>query len=171
MDCTLQSPILLCRSPPEGHAGCPSRSLNSGVDAGQWQSSFDVLDFLMARLKGSVLASIALLLSVRIDAFAVESPTVNMIGHGVESCRAWMESRKDGHSAGYGDWLLGYLSGVNLWGPTAGRDLLLHRSGQEMMEWVDKYCRVFPNDEIESAARQLILDLGRRAKEANSSSK
>jgi hypothetical protein len=39
-----------------------------------------------------------------------------------------------------------------------------------MIEWVDKYCSVFPNDEIESAARQLILDLGRRAKESDPSS-
>jgi hypothetical protein len=108
---------------------------------------------------------IALLLSGCAGVFAGEEKTVNMIGHGVESCRAWIDSRKDGHSAGYGDWLLGYLSGVNLWGPTSGRDLLRNRSGQEMIEWVDNYCKAFPDHEIESAARQLILDLGRRAKE------
>jgi hypothetical protein len=124
----------------------------------------------MKRFYGFGFALIAVLLSAHTRAFAVEKRTVNMIGHGVESCGAWMESRKDGDSAGYGDWLLGYLSGVNLWGPTAGRDLLRHRNGQEMIEWVDKYCSVFPNDEIESAARQLILDLGRRAKESDPSS-
>jgi hypothetical protein len=91
---------------------------------------------------------------------------LNVIGHGAESCSAWAESRKDGYSAGYGDWLLGYLSGVNVWGPTAGRDLLRNRNGLELIEWVDKYCNVFPNHEIESAARQLILDLGRRGKES-----
>lgn len=89
--------------------------------------------------------------------------TINAMGHGVESCQAWLEARKDGYSAGYGDWLLGYLGGVNLWGPTSGRDLLLNQNAQEMIEWVDKYCTVFPNEIIESAARQLILDLGRRA--------
>jgi hypothetical protein len=95
-----------------------------------------------------------------------EERTINAIGHGVESCKAWLEARKDGYSAGYGDWLLGYLTGVNLWGPTAGRDLLRNQNPQEMIEWVDKYCNVFPNQIIESAARQLILDLGRRAKES-----
>ena len=40
--------------------------------------------------------------------------TINATGHGVESCKAWLEARKDGYSAGYGDWLLGYLTGVNL---------------------------------------------------------
>ena len=38
--------------------------------------------------------------------------TINATGHGVESCKAWLEARKDGYSAGYGDWLLGYLTGV-----------------------------------------------------------
>jgi hypothetical protein len=61
---------------------------------------------------------------------------------------------------------LGYLTGVNLWGPTSRRDLLRNQNAQEMIEWVDKYCTVFPNDIIESAAHQLILDLGRRAKES-----
>jgi hypothetical protein len=97
--------------------------------------------------------------------------TINAMGHGVESCQAWLEARKDGYSAGYGDWLLGYLTGVNLWGPTNGRDLLRNQKAQEMIEWVDKYCSVFPNELIESAARQLILDLGRRAKEFDTSSR
>jgi hypothetical protein len=92
--------------------------------------------------------------------------TINAMGHGVESCQAWLEARKNGSSAGYGDWLLGYLTGVNLWGPTSGRDLLRNRKAQEMIEWVDKYCTAFPNETIESGARQLILDLGRRAKES-----
>jgi len=97
--------------------------------------------------------------------------TINAIGHGVESCKAWHEARKDGYSTGYGDWLLGYLTGVNLWGPTAGRDLLRNQNAQELIEWVDKYCNVFPNEIIESAARQLILDLGHRAKESDNSSR
>jgi hypothetical protein len=62
-------------------------------------------------------------------------------------------------------------TGVNLWGPTGGRDLLRNQNAQEMIEWVDKYCTVFPKDNIESAARQLILDLGRRAKESDTSSR
>jgi hypothetical protein len=103
--------------------------------------------------------------SVSGSAFANER-TINAMGHGVESCQAWLEARKDGYSAGYGDWLLGYLTGVNLWGPTNDRDLLRNQKAQEMIEWVDKYCSVFPNELIESAARQLILDLGRRAKES-----
>jgi hypothetical protein len=123
----------------------------------------------MSRLTRLTLVCIALLVCVYPSAFAAEEKTVNMIGHGVESCGAWTESRKDGNSAGYGDWLLGYLSAVNLWGPTGGRDLLHNRNGQEMVEWVDKYCNIFPDHEIESAARQLILDLGRRAKEAETS--
>ena len=97
--------------------------------------------------------------------------TINATGHGVKSCKAWLEARKDGYSAGYGDWLLGYLTGVNLWGPTGGRDLLRDRNAQEMIEWVDKYCTVFPKENIKSAARQLILDLGRRAKESDTSSR
>jgi hypothetical protein len=97
--------------------------------------------------------------------------TINAIGHGVEPCKAWLDARKDGYSVGYGDWLLGYLTGVNLWGPTSGRDLLRNQNAQEMIEWVDKYCTVFPNDIIESAARQLVLDLGRRAKESEAPSR
>jgi len=97
--------------------------------------------------------------------------TINAVGHGVEPCKAWLDARKNGYSAGYGDWLMGYLTGVNLWGPTSRRDLLRNQNAQEMIEWIDKYCAVFPNELIESAARQLILDLGRRAKESETSSK
>jgi hypothetical protein len=118
----------------------------------------------MNRFNGLVWALIALLLSVCTAAFAAEERTANMKAMELNLAGPVDGTRKDGHSAGYGNWLLGYLSGVNLWGPTGGRDLLRHRNGQEMIEWVDKFCRVFPNDEIEFAARQLILDLGQRAR-------
>src|ERR1043165_132116 len=91
----------------------------------------------MMRLTGINLACVLLLSAVCDGAVAGEDKTINMLGHGVEPCRAWLESRKDGHSVGYGDLLLGYLSGVNLWGPTGGRDLLRNRTGQEMVEWID----------------------------------
>jgi hypothetical protein len=114
---------------------------------------------------------VAILISGASGPARADEKTINAIGHGVESCKAWLESRKDGYSAGYGDWLLGYLTGVNLWGPTAGRDLLRNQNAKEMIEWVDKYCTIFPDHIIESAARELILDLGRRAKESDSSSR
>jgi hypothetical protein len=114
---------------------------------------------------------VAVLICGTSDPARADERTINAIGHGVEACKAWLESRKDGYSAGYGDWLLGYLTGVNLWGPTGSRDLLRNQNAKEMIEWVDKYCAVFPNDIIESAARQLILDLGRRAKDSDSSSR
>lgn len=123
-----------------------------------------------ADARGTRLLLIANLITVLIGAISgpalADERTINAIGHGVESCRTWLEARKGGYSAGYGDWLLGYLTSVNLWGPTNGRDLLRNQNPQEMIEWVDKYCTVFPNEIIESAARQLILDLGRRAKES-----
>jgi hypothetical protein len=116
---------------------------------------------------GARLLLVAVLIGGALGPAIADERTINAMGHGVESCKAWLEARKDGYSAGYGDWLLGYLTGVNLWGPTSRRDLLRNQNAQEMIEWVDKYCTVFPNDIIESAARQLILDLGRRAKESD----
>jgi hypothetical protein len=71
-----------------------------------------------------VLAYLALLIGAASTPAIADERTINAIGHGVEPCKAWLEARKDGYSAGYGDWLLGYLTGVNLWGPTSGRDLL-----------------------------------------------
>jgi hypothetical protein len=135
-----------------------------------------IFSFVRVRLSGStrplLLANlVAVLVGGASGPALADERTINAIGHGVESCKAWLESRKDGYSAGYGDWLLGYLTGVNLWGPTGGRDLLRNQNAQEMIEWVDKYCTVFPKDNIESAARQLILDLGRRAKESDTSSR
>jgi hypothetical protein len=118
-----------------------------------------------------VLLAVAILIGGPSGPALADERTINAMGHGVESCQAWLEARKDGYSAGYGDWLLGYLTGVNLWGPTSGRDLLRNQNAQEMIEWVDKYCTVFPKDNIESAARQLILDLGRRAKDSDTSSR
>jgi hypothetical protein len=91
--------------------------------------------------------------------------TVLAIGHGTELCGGWTKSRKDGYSAGYGDWLLGYLVGANVWGPTAGRDILRNRMASELIEWVDSYCQEHSDEIIETAARKLVLALGRRARE------
>jgi hypothetical protein len=94
-----------------------------------------------------------------------EERTITAIGQGTELCSAWTESRKDGYSAGYGDWLLGYISGANVWGPTSGRDILRNRNAPELIEWVDGYCQEHPDEVIETAARKLVLALGRRARE------
>jgi hypothetical protein len=94
-----------------------------------------------------------------------EQRTITAIGHGTEICSAWTNSRRDGYSAGYSDWLLGYIVAANVWGPTAGRDLLRRRNATELIEWVDGYCREHPDEIIETVARKLVLALGRRAKE------
>ena len=130
-----------------------------------------IFSFVRARLSGGTrLLLLANLVGYRSPALQVlPLPTREPLTRPameLSLCKAWLEARKDGYSAGYGDWLLGYLTGVNLWGPTGGRDLLRDRNAQEMIEWVDKYCTVFPKENIELAARQLILDLGRRAKES-----
>ena len=82
-----------------------------------------IFSFVPACLSGStrplLLANlVAVLVGGASSPALADERTINAIGHGVESCKAWLEARKDGYSAGYGDWLLGYLTGVNLWGPT-----------------------------------------------------
>ena len=94
-----------------------------------------------------------------------EERTITAIGRGTELCSAWTESRKEDYSAGHGDWLLGYISGANIWGPTAGRDILRNRNAAELIEWVDGYCQEHPDEVSETAARKLVLALGRRARE------
>lgn len=100
-----------------------------------------------------------------VHAAEAEEKAITAIGHGTELCSAWTESRKEGYSARYGDWLLGYIVGANVWGPTAGRDLLRGRNAPELIEWVDGYCREHPAEVIETAARMLVLALGRRSRE------
>ena len=100
---------------------------------------------LMSDWRSRACTVLAVLIVAGTASVLAQEKNIMLIGHGVEPCSAWADARKDGYSAGYGDWLLGYVSGVNLWGPTGDRDLLRGQSGQELIEWVDRYCKVFPS--------------------------
>jgi hypothetical protein len=56
--------------------------------------------------------------------------------------------------------VLGYLSGANLYGPTA--DFLADVDSERVYTWLDNYCRSHQLDQIVEAAGQLVSALKAR---------
>ena len=73
-------------------------------------------------------------------------------------------SSTNGASAGHGDWLLGYLTGANVWAPKGGLDLLANQTGAELIESIDRYCQEHPDGAIEDGARRLVIELAAQAR-------
>lgn len=82
------------------------------------------------------------------------------IGAGAVSCGRWTAERKS-HGAAvpiFTSWVLGYVSAVNMWGPsqtiiTRGTD------SDGILGLVDKYCGDHPLDNVGTAIAVLVPDL------------
>ena len=85
-------------------------------------------------------------------------------GEGIAaSCGVWQQARqasslKRGLMA---QWVVGFLSGVNLESPST--DFLLGNDFDGLMAWVDNYCQSHPLDKVATAASNLVIELRSRA--------
>jgi hypothetical protein len=80
------------------------------------------------------------------------------------SCGAWMDFRRSGSrgNQGYEGWVLGYLSGVNLYGGY-NKDFLEGIDAHSAWLWVDDYCGAHPLESLATAATNLAAEWLRRA--------
>lgn len=77
-------------------------------------------------------------------------------GIGVRSCRSWTQDQTAGHWEPGLQWMLGFITAVNMYAPTPPREAY----SSAVRSWVSAYCQANPRVNIEVAAHELVKALG-----------
>lgn len=82
----------------------------------------------------------------------------------VDSCATWTAERAipDHHEQGQEGWVMGFISGLNAFGPNNG-DIARGAKAEGLLGWVDNYCKANPLDSVTTAGFALANELKRRA--------
>lgn len=99
--------------------------------------------------------------------FCFSSLAQNITVQGTYSCGFYVKSRELG-STSPPSWLLGFLSGANVYG-SHKVDLLKNVDHDSLFLWMDKYCKENPLEFMEAGARLLLNELLKKS--ANSTKK
>lgn len=96
-----------------------------------------------------IAASLLFVLTVRIDAQGL-----GVLGQGNVSCTSWLENHasNDARTA----WILGYVTAFNQYGSSKPSDVSQGTTIEEMMDFIDKYCRNHRTDNLYAASAALI---------------
>jgi len=90
-----------------------------------------------------------------------EAKRFKAVGAGSLTCKVWTKDRTedpDGHDAvALAQWVQGFVSGYNLYGPGSG-DLTLGMKHAEILSSIDIYCKNHPDAEVGRAAAQFVED-------------
>jgi hypothetical protein len=81
-----------------------------------------------------------------------------VLGQGNVSCGSWLENRTDDdvQVAARTAWILGYVTAFNQYGSSKPRDVSQGTTIEEMMDFIDKYCRNHRMDNLYLASAALI---------------
>jgi hypothetical protein len=110
-------------------------------------------------------AVFALLIAITLTdhAFAQKKVHRDYFGVGGDSCGTWTAARTTNHASAQGNWLLGYLAALNLWGVIGRQDALAETDANGLYAWMDDYCHLHPVETIATGAGVLARELDRRA--------
>jgi hypothetical protein len=143
------------RPPPRVHSRCPSSSVMLDLAiAGEREMQSYRLPFL---------AVIALWL-LPIQAIGAERP---VLGQGNISCSLWLEGRQTDSpsSASRTAWILGFISAFSQYGlQSQGADVSEGKNTDELMGWIDNYCRQHQGDDLHTASEAFIDDFRQRTR-------
>ena len=100
-----------------------------------------------------VAVSLLFLLTARI---AAQEQAV--LGQGNVSCSSWLENHRsdDVQGSARTAWVLGYITAFNQYGSKPERDISEGKNTEEMMAWIDNYCRQHPADNVYRASAALV---------------
>jgi hypothetical protein len=59
----------------------------------------------------------------------------------------------------YAQWVLGYLSAVNVWAPSEDHNLTMGRPNMSVLAWARNWCRSHPLEPASAAVGKLMLEL------------
>lgn len=88
-----------------------------------------------------------------------------VLGQGNISCSLWLEGRQTDSpsAASRTGWVLGFMSAFNQFGTTSERtDVSEGKSSEELMAWIDSYCRQHQGDHLHMALQSFIDDFRKR---------
>ena len=116
----------------------------------------------MKRYRLPFVAAIALWL-LPLQVIAEQRP---VLGQGNVSCRLWLEDRQTDSSsaASRTGWVLGFMSAFNQYGSQGG-DVSEGKSTEELMSWIDNYCRKHQDDHLHIASQAFVDDFRQRARQ------
>ena len=82
-----------------------------------------------------------------------------------DSCATWTleRAKPDFHNQEYEGWILGFITGLNAFGPNNG-NIAPGTNAAGLIGWVDNYCRANPLDAVTTAGFKLADELQRRAR-------
>jgi hypothetical protein len=96
---------------------------------------------------------------------AATPPTFMSYGPpGAVSCAAWSSMRGTGAGDQMQFWLLGVLSGYNLFSSRSDGDIAGGASSTDLLAWANRYCLEHPLDNHVQLARALVKELEHRKK-------
>jgi len=111
-------------------------------------------------------AKIIVVLLVSISTAAADPVhSVAIGGAGSDACSTWMADRSPAPpltqaiSQSRVQWILGFLSGVNLFGQRSGELKGGVDDPKGALLWIDNYCGAHPTDPLFAAAAALVFDL------------
>jgi hypothetical protein len=88
-----------------------------------------------------------------------------VLGQGNISCSLWLEGRQTDSpgSASRTAWILGFISAFNQYGlQSQGADVSEGKNTDELMGWIDNYCRQHQGDDLHTASEAFIDDFRQR---------
>jgi hypothetical protein len=110
---------------------------------------------------------IAFFVGATMTTLAINSAFAAMvIGEGLDSCGTWVAERNDAYFGLKAQWVLGFLSGMNMRANVDGvattSDPIKQLDYQAALVWMDNYCKAHPIEKIGNAAAALMLELEHR---------
>ena len=96
-----------------------------------------------------VAGSLLFILTARIAAEGLA-----VLGQGNVSCSIWLEDHTSNNARTA--WILGYITAFNQYGSSKPSDVSRGTTSEEMMVWIDKYCRDHPTDNLYRASAALV---------------
>jgi hypothetical protein len=81
-----------------------------------------------------------------------------VLGQGNVLCGVWLENRRgdDIQVAARTAWVLGYITAFNQYGSKPEGDVSGGKDTEELMAWIDNYCRQNPADNVYRASAALV---------------
>ena len=116
----------------------------------------------MARpVYGFVILATVMLSATISQAAPDESGKFKNLGEGSASCGQWTQARDSGNSGAMVDWLQGFITAYNRYGPGPA-DISKGIDVDGFREWLDNYCAQYPLASIAHAAGDFIDELTAR---------
>ena len=89
--------------------------------------------------------------------------TISILGPKPNSCGTWVKERNARNTQIYETWVLGFLTGANIFGGS-NTDFLKGLDAEAIFAWIDNYCKTHPSENLSKSAVTLTHKLNNHTK-------